>query len=71
MQFKRHILQTDAADGNVDWKNQAKGVFNDIKVGSIQAVSNCFLPVPVFKEWQPQLMLTVLLLTYCSIHTSR
>lgn len=25
-------MQADAADGSVDWKNQAKGVFNDIKV---------------------------------------
>lgn len=25
------ILQTDAADGSVDWKTQAKGVFQDIK----------------------------------------
>ena len=29
------LLQTDAADGNVDWKTQAKGVFTDIKVSSV------------------------------------
>ncbi len=26
------VLQTDAADGKVDWKTEAKGVFGDIKV---------------------------------------
>ena len=26
------VVQTDAADGKVDWKNEAKGVFGDIKV---------------------------------------
>ena len=37
-----HLLQTDAADGKVDWKTQAKGVFTDIKVMYLQWILCCY-----------------------------